>query len=300
MAAAVAAAPPGALKRQGTLFLQLDTMLKGSPGPSSDFFKDNARSKTNKVYRNTFQHWHVHWYLETRGRPMLRLSLMRNAGIAADTLQGFGHKMSITKDTLFSASNRVLGGAPAAAAAPAALAPAPAPASAPAPAEAPKVLPPSLALFEQGSSRRLVVPKTTRAKVWNVMENHPIVNTIIFLFITLAAASDVLETEYRYLGKNAAVNLMFVYFDYIAVSVFTVEFVVRIVCCPSLKKFSMSVMNWIDLLAVLPSYIGFAFSTDAGADSDGGVLEVCATHGERPSLTAPLSRLPSSDTNHAS
>ena len=124
------------------------------------------------------------------------------------------------------------------------------------------------------SSFRRAPPVGRRARIWDFMENHPILNTFIFLVITLSATTDMLETEFRHLDDDAPVNLTFVVIDYVAVGIFTIEFAVRIFSCPSLSRFVCSLMNWVDLLAILPSYIGYVVNSSVNGDS--GVLEVSA------------------------
>jgi len=53
---------------------------------------------------------------------------------------------------------------------------------------------------------------------------------------------------HRFCSEN--VHSSFFVIQTICVSFFTVEFVVRIICCPSYIKFIQSILNWIDLLAI--------------------------------------------------
>ncbi|PNH05030.1 Potassium voltage-gated channel subfamily A member 3 [Tetrabaena socialis] len=43
--------------------------------------------------------------------------------------------------------------------------------------------------------------------------------------------------------------------DYVCLGVFTLEFVLRLATCNSLTRFSMGLMNWVDLLAIAPFYV---------------------------------------------
>ena len=43
--------------------------------------------------------------------------------------------------------------------------------------------------------------------------------------------------------------------EYICISFFTVEIILRLIFCPSFKDYSKQVFNWIDIFVVLPAYI---------------------------------------------
>eukprot|EP00759_Apiculatamorpha_spiralis_P034400 PhF_6_TR35421/c0_g1_i1/m.51589 len=46
--------------------------------------------------------------------------------------------------------------------------------------------------------------------------------------------------------------------------IFTIDFIVRVFCCDSVKDFSREVYNWIDLLSILPFYIRLMLQSDDG------------------------------------
>ena len=43
--------------------------------------------------------------------------------------------------------------------------------------------------------------------------------------------------------------------EYICVSFFTIEIILRLIFCPSFKDYSKQVFNWIDIFVVLPAYV---------------------------------------------
>ena len=56
------------------------------------------------------------------------------------------------------------------------------------------------------------------------------------------------------------------YSEYVAVAVFTFELVCRFLSCPSKRYFVQGVMNWIDLIAILPFYIELGVAAALGGD----------------------------------
>ena len=117
----------------------------------------------------------------------------------------------------------------------------------------------------------------TRAKIWNICENHPVVNTSVLSVIVLSTISDIVATETKIASPpNSPANMAMEYIDTTCIIIFTIEFLIRICSCPSLIDFARNVMNWIDVLAILPSYVSWiivAASSDSTA-ADGGILQV--------------------------
>ncbi len=65
--------------------------------------------------------------------------------------------------------------------------------------------------------------------------------------------------------------------NYICLGLFTVEFVARLLTCPSFKGFVTSPMNVLDFLAIFPSYVEIALraaDADGSAASQSRVLRV--------------------------
>jgi len=50
-------------------------------------------------------------------------------------------------------------------------------------------------------------------------------------------------------------ELTWTYCEYVAVAVFTFEFVCRLLSTPSKRRFMTGMMNWVDLIAILPFYV---------------------------------------------
>ena len=246
---AVAVQKGSLLKRQGTMFLNMGSMLKPAPGPESEFFTQHLHSKSEGVYRNTSAHWHVDWYLRTRGRPLIkfRQTAQQNIVGAAKQLQNYAKAASEISFSKQAQHPDVAAEGSLSKSAPALL------------------------------SRKAPPPVGVRARIWHVMENHPAVNTFIFMVITLSATTDMLETEFRLLGEDTPAYLACIYIDYVAVAIFTLELVLRVASCPSLKRFACSPMNWIDVLAVFPSYVGYIVASEV-AEGDSGFLEVRTAH----------------------
>ena len=66
------------------------------------------------------------------------------------------------------------------------------------------------------------------------------------------------KTKIDHTVKRAAIilnNLCYIWF--------TTEFVIRLICCASKKQFFKSLLNWIDLLAILPFYIQLIVESQA-------------------------------------
>lgn len=74
------------------------------------------------------------------------------------------------------------------------------------------------------------------------------ISTIILTLDTLPYFN---EHESQIAGEFAA----FVVIEAIYMAWFTIEFLVRMVCCPSKKMFLKKSMNWIDLLAIVPYFV---------------------------------------------
>jgi hypothetical protein len=85
--------------------------------------------------------------------------------------------------------------------------------------------------------------------------------------------------------------MWFVIIEAIYMSYFTVEFVVRLITCPSKSKFLKKSMNWIDLLAIVPYFVTISLNT-YGVTEDGmpGVEEEVPPAGH---CTNTLSLIPS-------
>ncbi len=92
------------------------------------------------------------------------------------------------------------------------------------------------------------------------------------MFVVLSIATFCLETEMDFrvsrnssIEKNSswtksektkytAVHPSLDYLDYICIAYFTLEFFVRVAFCPDKLQFFKAVLNWVDLLSILPFY----------------------------------------------
>lgn len=106
-------------------------------------------------------------------------------------------------------------------------------------------------------------PKVQRA-LWDLFE-HPhtsiaarvvgIISVSCIFISTIILTLDTLpyfnEHEAQIAGEFAA----FVVIEAIYMAWFTIEFLVRMVCCPSKMMFLKKSMNWIDLLAIVPYFV---------------------------------------------
>ena len=151
-AAAGGAQPPG-LRRSGTMTVNVAAMSRPRKGPDSEFFRSNLFSKAACVNRNTTRHWHVHWYMISRGRPLIR-GLLRNKL----SLQS----MTSTADLL---TKRVKGTVT---------------------GKAPPSLAEASSFAQQSLSNKPHPPGLMglRSRLWDFSENHPVPNTLIFLVIS--------------------------------------------------------------------------------------------------------------------
>jgi len=106
-------------------------------------------------------------------------------------------------------------------------------------------------------------PKIQRV-LWNLFE-HPHTSTaarvlgiisVSCIFIsTIILTLDTLPYFHEHEDQIAGEFAAFVVIEAIYMAYFTIEFLVRMVCCPSKKMFVKKSMNWIDLLAIVPYFV---------------------------------------------
>ena len=94
------------------------------------------------------------------------------------------------------------------------------------------------------------------------MANKPalFVGSIIMMTIFLSSAAFIVETHLFFHKKH---NNVFDSIEAVCVIIFTVEYVLRLLCCPSFAKFVRDPLNWIDFLAILPFYIEISVGGNA-------------------------------------
>lgn len=80
------------------------------------------------------------------------------------------------------------------------------------------------------------------------MEDNTIVNTATLLVIVFSTACFVLETEF----KDPSLIEMWFGFESFAVSIFTIEYAVRLMACPRKYSFVLQPLNVVDLIAIVP------------------------------------------------
>ncbi|KAK7944521.1 hypothetical protein WMY93_000249 [Mugilogobius chulae] len=116
-----------------------------------------------------------------------------------------------------------------------------------------------------------------RSRLWNILEKPDssrtarTFGTLSMSFVVLSVVNMVLmsldlgETEF---GGELGVSSLLDILEYICVAWFTLELVVRFLCVRDKCRFSRSVQNVIDLLAVLPFYVTSAVEQLHGATSE--------------------------------
>ena len=168
-----------AYDRSRTRDLQRAAMFsKPAPGPKSAFFDKNIRSKASGVHRNTKRHWHLHWYMITRGKPLLQLTDV--AEVFSDAVEAVQHRGSVLPDE---------GGEEC----------------------SPPRSPRRNSVFSSTPVDASVEHKGLRARIWDISENNSLVNTGVFLAIIVSTVTDIVETETKVAGPpdspaNIAMN----------------------------------------------------------------------------------------------
>ncbi|KXZ44402.1 hypothetical protein GPECTOR_68g373 [Gonium pectorale] len=79
------------------------------------------------------------------------------------------------------------------------------------------------------------------------------VGVFLLLVIILNTATFCVESIPKWEDTELYDRLVMV--DYGCLAVFTVEFVLRMLCCPSLRRFVLDPMNWVDVVSIAPFYV---------------------------------------------
>ncbi len=110
---------------------------------------------------------------------------------------------------------------------------------------------------------RSTIVRLVRTSIWNAFENvtsSPFAYWLAVFYITLIFASSLsfcIETLPEY--KNGKSKNVFYGIELFSVIMFTIEYVLRSLCCPNYRKFVRQPLNVVDLCAILPFYLEAIF-----------------------------------------
>ncbi|XP_026081553.1 potassium voltage-gated channel subfamily D member 2-like isoform X1 [Carassius auratus] len=128
---------------------------------------------------------------------------------------------------------------------------------------------------ENENSKDMVLPEMSfRETMWRAFENpHTSTMALVFYYVTgffiaVSVMANVVETVPCGSGPNRAKEvscgeryaLAFFCLDTACVMIFTVEYLLRLIAAPSRYKFVKSVMSIIDVVAIMPYYIGLVMT----------------------------------------
>ncbi|KAA0720870.1 Potassium voltage-gated channel subfamily D member 2 [Triplophysa tibetana] len=128
---------------------------------------------------------------------------------------------------------------------------------------------------ENENNNDLVVPSLSfRETMWRAFENpHTSTMALVFYYVTgffiaVSVMANVVETvpcgtasnRVKELSCGERYALAFFCLDTACVMIFTVEYLLRLVAAPSRYKFVKSVMSVIDVVAIMPYYIGLVMT----------------------------------------
>ncbi|XP_016299465.1 potassium voltage-gated channel subfamily D member 2-like [Sinocyclocheilus anshuiensis] len=128
---------------------------------------------------------------------------------------------------------------------------------------------------ENENNNDLVLPEMSfRESMWRAFENpHTSTMALVFYYVTgffiaVSVMANVVETVPCISGPNRAKEvscgeryaLAFFCLDTACVMIFTVEYLLRLIAAPSRYKFVKSVMSIIDVVAIMPYYIGLVMT----------------------------------------
>jgi len=92
---------------------------------------------------------------------------------------------------------------------------------------------------------------TRRERFYHWLENDPRLTAFIMVMIVFSTVCFILESHFR----DPASTLFFGQCEFVAVVVFSIEYVCRICATSDRLKFAIQPMNIVDLLAILPFYL---------------------------------------------
>ena len=109
-----------------------------------------------------------------------------------------------------------------------------------------------------------------RQRIWHLLDDPTsshaakVIAFVVLAMIVLSTAAFVVQTLPQFVWSTAPYWLAI---EYSTITVFTLEFGLRLLCCPSLKKFVTTPLNIVDFLAILPFYIELAAGESASGSS---------------------------------
>lgn len=113
--------------------------------------------------------------------------------------------------------------------------------------------------------------KRIQQKIWNIMDephSSKLAKAVSYLscfFISLSIAAFCTSTlpgirgEDQITGHHKGLEIL----EIVCSSFFTLEFLIRVIFCPTKIEFFKKPMNWIDLISILPFYVSFFFYDDS-------------------------------------
>ena len=115
-------------------------------------------------------------------------------------------------------------------------------------------------------------PQTWRLKLHEVIfEAHTFAGRAFDILLLLAIVASIvaisMETV-RYFGDNYGQQLQ--YAEWVFTALFTVEYILRIYCVQNPRKYVFSFYGVVDLISILPSYVGLAISFAGYGDPNVG------------------------------
>ncbi len=117
------------------------------------------------------------------------------------------------------------------------------------------------------------VPTTKREILWAIVDDPTyselsrLVSTVIMTLIMISCMSFILENDPN-LKKIEGGKQVFQVIETVCVIIFSVEFALRVSSTPDYCAFFTDLLNWIDLIAVLPFYLQLVLSNDGeGVDT---------------------------------
>ncbi|KAM9312649.1 A-type voltage-gated potassium channel KCND2 [Gastrophryne carolinensis] len=129
---------------------------------------------------------------------------------------------------------------------------------------------------DDNASEGLLPPMSIRQKMWRAFENpHTSTLALVFYYVTgffiaVSVLANVVETvpcgtlpgSMRELSCGERYTMAFFCLDTACVMIFTVEYLLRLVAAPSRCRFVRSVMSVIDVVAIMPYYIGLVMTNN--------------------------------------